>query len=354
MRVLTLVEWSKLVVSDHLDPLLGDHEVLLQVLATGICGSDIHGFTGENGRRQPGQVMGHETVGRVVAVGGAVRLDEGISVGDIATVNPVLGCKRCAQCLSGDEQACATKAIVGVTPTLLGAFAEFMSAPVSNVVTLPSTMPVRYGALVEPLAVGYHAVRRGGVSGGDAVLVIGGGPIGQACVVAAQRLGARTVVVTEPSPHRRAIVTNIGAIAIDPGSSTTIAETIATAIGQLPDVVIDAVGTNGSLATAMSCAPLMSTVVLVGMGTPQLDISAFEVSTKERSLIGSFCYSPAEFRETAAWVGTAPQVLGTMIGGAVDLDGAPAAFTALAGLDAPPGKVLVFPHGVEAGAASFA
>ena len=354
MRVLTLVDWSKLVVSDRHSPTLGDREVLLQVLATGICGSDIHGFTGENGRRQPGQVMGHETVGRVVAAGAAVRPDDGISVGDIATVNPVIGCKRCAQCLSGDEQACATKVIVGVTSTSLGAFAEFMSAPVSNVVALPSTMPVGYGALVEPLAVGYHAIRRGRVASGHAVLVIGGGPIGQACVVAAQRLGARTVVVTEPSPHRRAIITNIGAIAIDPDSSSIIAETVAMAIGQMPDIVIDAVGTNGSLTTAMSCAPLTSTVVLVGMGNPHLDISAFEVSTKERSLVGSFCYSPAEFRETAAWVGTAPETLGNMIGGAVDLDGAPAAFTTLAGPDAPTGKVLVFPHGVEAGTASVA
>jgi threonine dehydrogenase-like Zn-dependent dehydrogenase len=344
MRVLELVDWSKLVVADGPDPAMGDCDVLLEVLATGICGSDIHGYTGENGRRQPGQVMGHETVGRVVALGGLVGPSDGISIGDIATVNPVIGCKTCAQCLDGAEQACPKKSVIGVTHSLVGAFAEFLSAPACNVVPLPSTMPVEYGAMVEPLAVGYHAVRRGAVSAGDSVLIVGGGPVGQACVLAAQRLGAARVVVSEPSAPRRAINSSIGAVTIDPNSSSDFAAAVAAALGASPDVVIDAVGTNQSLASAFAAAPLTSTVVLVGMGHTQLAISAFEVSTKERSLVGSFCYSPDEFRETAAWVGQAPTVIGSMIGGMVRLAEAPATFAALARDQAPQGKILVLPR----------
>jgi threonine dehydrogenase-like Zn-dependent dehydrogenase len=343
MRVLELVDWSKLVVADGPDPAMGDCDVLLEVLATGICGSDIHGYTGENGRRQPGQVMGHETVGRVVALGGLVGPSDGISIGDIATVNPVIGCKTCAQCLDGAEQACPKKGVIGVTHSLVGAFAEFLSAPACNVVPLPSTMPVEYGAMVEPLAVGYHAVRRGAVSAGDSVLIVGGGPVGQACVLGAQRLGATRIVVSEPSAYRRAISSSIGAVAIDPTSSD-FGAAVTAALGSSPDVVIDAVGTNQSLASAFAAAALTSTVVLVGMGHTQLAISAFEVSTKERSLVGSFCYSPDEFRDTAAWVGDAPAVIGSMIGGMVELAQAPATFATLAHDQAPQGKILVVPH----------
>lgn len=346
MRVLELVGWSKLIVSQGREPVIGDHDVLIEVLATGICGSDIHGYTGENGRRQAGQVMGHETVGRVVALGDLVEPGEAVSIGDIATVNPVIGCKTCLQCLDDAEQRCPERRIIGVTPGLLGAFAEFMTAPSSNVVPLPSTMPIRYGAMVEPLAVGYHAVRRGAVSAGDAVLVVGGGPVGQACVLGAQRLGAARIAVSEPSAHRRDINSAIGAVAIDPTSSSDFSAAVEAALGSLPDVVIDAVGTNESLETAFAAAPLTSTVVLVGMGHPKIAISAFEVSTKERSLVGSFCYSPQEFRETAAWVGEAPAVIDVMIGGMVDLAEAPATFAALAGDQAPQGKVLVLPHGI--------
>jgi threonine dehydrogenase-like Zn-dependent dehydrogenase len=344
MRALVLTEWSKLVVADRDDPVLGVDEVLLEVVATGICGSDIHGFTGENGRRHAGQVMGHETVGRIAALGSGVRSDDGIAVGELATINPVVGCTRCARCRSGLAQACPDKTVIGVTPSTVGAFAQLIAVPASNVVPLPQAMPVEYGALVEPLAVGYHAARRGNVAAGARVLVLGGGPVGQACVLGAQRLGAHAVAVSEPSPLRRAINSSLGAASIDPYEVRDLAAAVTAEIGGAPDVVIDAVGTSRSLSSALSCAPPMSTVVLVGMGQSQIDLSAFEISIMERTLVGSFCYSPAEFIETAAWTGGAPAILANMIGDTVGMQEAPEAFTKLATNDALGGKVLVLPQ----------
>src|SRR3954471_9752606 len=137
MRALVLEEWWKLVVTDLPDPVVGEDEVLLEILATGICGSDIHGYTGDNGRRAPGQVMGHETVGRVLARGGSLATDEGPAVGAVVTVNPVIGCGRCDRCRAGQEQACPDRTVIGVTPSLRSAFAERMVAPARNVVELP-------------------------------------------------------------------------------------------------------------------------------------------------------------------------------------------------------------------------
>lgn len=335
MRALVLTDWWQLDVQELPDPVPQPHEVVLQVLATGICGSDIHGFTGENGRRQPGQVMGHELVGRIVRLGGSVT---GLTAGELATVNPVLACGSCARCQAGQQHTCPTRRLIGVDVSIRAAFAELMSAPATNVVPLPATMPIEYGALVEPLSVGYHALRRGGCAPGAAVLVIGGGPIGQACVLAARRLGARSVVVSEPDAHRRALNEEIGATAVHP-------DDLPGGLGDPPDIVVDAVGLSATVAAAFECAPLAATIVLVGMGAPRLDVAAFEITTKERSVVGSFCYTAEEFRETAAWVGTAPPELSRLIDDRLDLDGAQRAFAELARGESAASKIVVRPNG---------
>ncbi|HLI01135.1 MAG TPA: alcohol dehydrogenase catalytic domain-containing protein [Acidimicrobiales bacterium] len=348
MRALVLEDWWKLVVAGRPDPAAHDDWVLLEVHATGICGSDIHGYTNENKRRRLGQVMGHETVGRIVALGPDVPEDLNLHVGDVATVNPVMSCGHCEQCLSGNDPGCPTKSVIGVDPTVSSAFAELLAAPAANVIPLPASMPIDYGALVEPLAVGYHAVRRGRVGPSDRVLVIGGGPIGQACVLAAQRQGVGRVAVSEPSPSRRRLVEALGTTAVDPvaASSATGGLKAATgeALGGPPTIVIDAVGLSATVDAAFDVAPLGSSIVLVGMGAAELAVRAYEVSTKERMVIGSFCYTADEFRATARWVGAAPAELGVLIDGHTDLEGSDAAFTELAKGENPASKVLVLPQ----------
>jgi threonine dehydrogenase-like Zn-dependent dehydrogenase len=187
---------------------------VLQVVATGICGSDIHGLAGATGRRESGQVMGHETVGRVVEVGADVDDDW---LGALATVNPVVSCGSCAACLACEEQQCEQSWVLGVRPDVDGAFAERITVPARNVVRLPESMTPEHGALVEPLAVGYHALVRAAPRPDDTVLVIGGGPIGQAAALAARRVGVRRVLVSEPNPARASILQRLGVRVVDPG-----------------------------------------------------------------------------------------------------------------------------------------
>lgn len=301
------------------DPEPAPGEVLIRVAATGICGSDLHGYTGENGRRHPGQVMGHETVGRI----------EG--EGTLVTVNPVIGCGDCPQCAAGTEQLCTRRRIIGVDPTYRSAFAELMAVPTGNLVVLPADLPIEYGALVEPLSVGYHAAVRGGVRPDDRVLVIGGGPIGQACALAARRLGADTVLVSEPHPGRRALVSLLGLDAVHPSD-----------VDGAATVVLDAVGSGASLTAAFDHSTLGARVVLVGMNAPEVTLAAYAVSTYERTLVGSFCYPSAEFRQTAAWVATRPPGLEHLVDGRAGLGGAPDAFAALAAGSLDASKVLVY------------
>lgn len=332
-------------VEERPDPVLGPGDVLIRVTATGICGSDIHGFTGQNGRRHPGQVMGHETVGRVVAWGEAANQEGTLSVDQVVTVNPVLACGTCQACRAGLQHHCPTRRIIGVDPTLSSAFAELLVMPEANAIPLPPGMPEEQGALVEPLTVGFHAAHRGGCGPDDRVLVIGGGPIGQAAALAAQRLGVVSVAVSEPNPLRRQLLVDLGVTVIDPGAGP-LDQAVADALGDRPSLVIDAVGSSSSVGDALSVSRVGARVVLVGMNEPRLDLAAYAVSTEERTLVGSYCYSAVELAETAAWAATEPDRLGRLIEGRVDWSGTVSSFESLGAGRNPASKVLVFPNGL--------
>ncbi|MEO6996947.1 MAG: alcohol dehydrogenase catalytic domain-containing protein [Terracoccus sp.] len=326
---------------DRPDPVPGPGEVVVAVIATGICGSDIHGYTGENGRRHPGQVMGHETVGRVLTLGPGT---DAVHVGELVTINPVLSCDDCEVCRAGSEQSCPNRTVIGVTATISSAFADQIVVRATNLVGLPSGLEPELGALVEPLAVGYHAAVRGGCSEADRVLVLGAGPIGQACVLAARRLEATRVAVTDPNPARRELCGSLGATPLDP-TGGNLTKAVAHALGGPATLVIDAVGIQASLTDAMAVSSLGSRIVLVGMGSPRLDVPAYAVSTDERTLIGSFCYSRAHFDDTARWVASTDHDLSRLIEGRVGWDGARQSFEDLGRGVSPSSKVLVFPGG---------
>ena len=123
---------------------------------------------------------------------------------------------------------------------------------------------------------------------------------------------------------------------------------VAAALGGPATLVLDAVGVTRSVQDAVECSTWGAVIVLVGMGSPELAVSAYGISTQERSLVGSFCYSREEFAATAAWVGTRPDGVDRLVDGRVGWDGAPASFEALARGTSPASKILVFPKGPPA------
>ena len=339
MRVLELKDFHELVVTDRAEPAAGPGEVLIEIVATGICGSDIHGYTGENGRRVPGQVMGHETVGRISALGAGTE-DSGLAVGQPVTFNPLISCDTCEACSAGQQQHCPQRTVIGVNPAIVAAFAESVAVPAANVVVLSEETPIVYGALIEPLAVAFHAVRRARIGAGQKVLVIGGGPIGQSVILAALQEGAASVLVTEMDPARRALCERLGAKALDP-SASPLEDQVRAAFGSLADATIDAVGIKPTMANALDATKYGGVVSLVGMGSPQLAFDAYRVSTEEREIVGSFCYNNQDFRDAAAWVDQGSPVLAELISREVSMDDAHAAFAGLAAADGTAGKVLI-------------
>jgi threonine dehydrogenase-like Zn-dependent dehydrogenase len=348
MRALVLRDFYDIAVEERPDPVPGLGQVVVEVIATGICGSDFHGYSGENGRRHPGQVMGHETVGRVAELGAEVA---DLRAGQLVTVNPVMSCGACPACIAGQEQWCDRRVVLGVAPEIPAAFADRVAVPAANIVPLAEDMPEELGALVEPMAVGYHAVRRGQPVPDDRVLVIGGGPIGQACLLGARRLGVEALALSDVSPSRRELCARLGVNVFDP-SAGDLADAVTASLGGPPTLVVDAVGISQTVRDALATSSLGARIVLVGMGSPQLELSAYAVSTAERALIGSFTYNAAEFADTAEWVGTVPDGIDALIDGRVGWEGAPKSFDDLARGRSSASKILVFPQGAPQSASA--
>jgi L-iditol 2-dehydrogenase len=258
----------------------------------------------------------------------------------VATFNPVVVSDHSRRLFAGHEQHAPDRVIIGVAADSTAAFAERIVVPASNVVLLPRDMPIALGALIEPLAVALNAVRRVSASEGDTVLVLGGGPIGQSVVLAAQHEGVSRVYLSEPNAVRRELCASLGAIVLDPADGP-IADQLIARNGSPADVAIDAVGISSTLSDALSSVSFGGRVCLVGMGMPQLTLDAYQLSTAERELTGSFCYSHDTFVDAAEWVGRGDARFSTLISAEVSLSDAPAMFERLASINDIPGKVLV-------------
>lgn len=339
MRALVFVGSRQLEVQDRDTPLVEAGEALLRVTSTGICGSDLHGYLGITGRRAPGMVMGHE----VAAVIEEAPPGSGWLPGDRVTFNPVLTCGECDFCSVGRENLCRHRRIIGVVPDRLGGYSEFMTVPTDNLVRLSDQIPLEWGSLVEPLAVGYHAAIRSGCRTGRTAVVVGGGPIGLACYLGCRRLGADPIFVSEPNPARRAVAERLGAITVDPTDGALLAGVMAATAGKGADVVLEAVGISQTMSAAVEvCAP-DGTVVLVGMGDPVVDLPLYAVTTLERRLLGALVYTREEFRDTAGWVNSRPSELEGLIDIRVGFDGVVELFRSMAAGEAQPMKAVLLP-----------
>lgn len=339
MRALVLTDFHRLDVVDRPRPEPGPREVLLRICATGICGSDVHGYTGDNGRRVPGQIMGHESSGTIAALGEGVD-PSALPVGAPATFNPVVVPPEQAETFLGREQHAPGKQVIGVAQEVQASFADYVVVPARNVLLLDPELPLHLGALIEPLAVAVHAVGLGRPAPEEKVLVIGGGPIGQSVVIALQRAGVRDIVLSERDPARRELVTALGVVALDP-TSAPLAELVVEALGAPADLAIDAVGLSPTMSDALTATALGGRVVLVGMGSPRLELPAFAISTEERSIVGSFTYSAQDFADASAWIGAHAEQVAPLVSALVPPEEAQESFAALAAGQGPAGKILV-------------
>jgi L-iditol 2-dehydrogenase len=309
----------------------GPREVLVEISTVGVCGSDVHyyehGRIGDHVVRAP-LVLGHESAGRVVALGPQATRH---AVGDRVTLEPGIPCGRCRECRAGRYNLCPDVVFFG-TPPVDGAFANFAAIHEDFAFALPDSLSDDEGALMEPLSVGIWACRKAGVSAGDRVLVTGAGPIGLLAMQVARAFGATELVVSDLNEHRLALATRTGATrTVTPGGE----------LGEV-DALIECSGHPAALAAGIDAIRPAGTAVIVGMGpgaTAELPMSL--IQNREIWLTGTFRY--ANTYPTAIALTAAGRVdLRAIVTGHYGLDDAEAAL--LAGSADPTSvKVMVQP-----------
>jgi L-iditol 2-dehydrogenase len=267
-------------------------EAVMAVRAVGICGSDVHGFTGESGRRIPPMVMGHEAAGEVVDLGPGVAREW---LGQRVILQPFVWCGECDMCRSGRINLCRNRRFFGAT--IHGAMAERLIVPVRNLVPMPETLSFAHGALTEPLSVAMHAVHQAGNLQGAAVLIAGCGPIGLLTLIAAQRAGAGCVVATDVIPARLAAARDLGAqAALDPRDEdwrAQAAEVAGLMLGEF-DIAFDAVGITATFQQAIQAVRPGGTVVALG-GWQTVPVNLGPLVAREITVRGTFNFTPPEF-----------------------------------------------------------
>jgi L-idonate 5-dehydrogenase len=281
-------------------PGVGRGRVLLRVRRAGICGSDIHYYVhGYCGRFVPTRpfVLGHEFVATVEIVGEEV---DTLAAGQRVAVNPAASCGRCEPCRSGRGNLCNRVVMLGsasTTPPTDGAFAEYVTVSAHQCYALPDSMSDSDAAMLEPLSVALHAIRRAGNVAGTQVLVSGGGPIGLLTARAAGALGAARVVVSEPAEIRRRLAADLGADKVlNPVASGFAEAAIAESDGGF-DVVFEASGAAAAVRSSVEVVRRGGTVVQIGtVGGNDVSLPVNDLMVREISLLGTFRYAN-EFAE---------------------------------------------------------
>lgn len=319
----------------------GPGEVILKVSHCGICGTDIHRTEENIWTFKPDTVPGHEFAGEVMALGLGV---DSLKVGQRVTALPYIGCNACARCLAGEPYFCTQSRNIG-TEQIQGAYAEYVRASAVNCVPLPVDLSLEDGALVEPLAVGLHAVKRGRIGPADRVLVTGAGPIGLAVIWWARRVGARKVVVAATSDRRREMAMAMGAdefiVCREGGELAAMAKE---ALSGLPDVVVECVGLPGTIATAISCVASQGRVVVAGACSTADSFYPLLGLAREADILFSTVYDRDEFHQCVDAMDRGDVAPRAMITDKVSLEDAPQAFEGLRGRSHHC-KILVTPNG---------
>lgn len=267
------------------DPTPNDDEVIIQVKRCGICGSDLHMTEDAEFGLCPGDVLGHEYAGEVVACGSAV---DHLRPGQLVSVIPFRSCGHCVTCLSGNPAWCQQMVLEG------GGYGEYTTTAARQCITLPDGVNMDDGAIIEPLAVALHGVRLSGLQAGDRVLILGAGPIGLAVAFWVRRFGARQVVVQDIAQYQEQRAFNMGATGFvcapdDPVGSAE------RELGGKADIVFECAGVPGLIAQAINQVRTHGTILLLGLCTKPDSFVSFTALSKEIRIQTAAFFSQSEY-----------------------------------------------------------
>ena len=268
--------------------------LLVRVRRAGVCGTDVHYFEEMRFGSFPVTapfILGHELTGEVVALGQGVQET---LLGQRVVVNPSRQCGHCDYCRSGRGNLCRNVRMLGsasTRPPTDGAFCQYLALGAEQCFPIGPEVDDGIAALMEPLAVALHSVRRGGPVAGKQVIVTGGGPIGLLCVIVARAYGATTVALSDPLEHRRAMAVQCGADAVLDPLAASFREDVARLCGDGFDLMFEASGAAPAARMAFEILCRGGTLVQIGVfSAPEFSLPFNQLMIRELQLVGSFRY----------------------------------------------------------------
>ena len=285
MKALVYTADKEMTYRDEPPPRPAPGDALVAIDSVGICGSDMHAYLGHDPRRVPPLILGHEAVGTVI---------EGSRPGQAVLLNPLITCGKCAECLSGRQNLCAQRDLIGMFRP--GAFAEQIALPETNLIPLPADMSPGKAALTEPGATALHAVGLAEKSLARPIsetraLVLGAGSVGLLTALILIDKGAGEVHLAETNTLRRDTAkTAADCRVFDPQSDPPEAGSF--------DVIFDAVGNAATRHTAVECARAGSVIVHIGLMDSEGQLDVRRMTLQEITFIGCYTYTPVDLRIT--------------------------------------------------------
>lgn len=272
----------------------GPGQVQIAVAYTGLCGTDLHIIHGTmDARVTTPLIFGHEMSGTIAAVGPEVT---GWAVGDLVTVMPLDWDGTCPACLAGNSHICQNLNFIGIDSP--GSLQKLWNVPATTLVGLPAGARLDHAALVEPVAVAVHDVRRSELAPGDRAVVIGGGPIGVLIATVAREFGAEVVVI-ELDANRRQQIADLGFTTLDPREADQVSWVTDWTNGAGADVVFEVSGAAAAVLGATDLARVRGTIVVVAIHSTPREINLQRVFWRELRILGARVYQRVDF-ETAA------------------------------------------------------
>jgi L-iditol 2-dehydrogenase len=290
MRRATIVGPGRVEFSETPQPSPGRGEVLIQVRACGVCGSDVLVWQGRHPYCSYPVIQGHEFAGEIVAVGPEVG---SLPVGAKVTVDPSTFCGTCRLCRSGRANICERRKTMGYS--IPGAHQDYIVCPEERTLLMPEKLSFSEGAVIEPVAVAVHATKRGGVKAGDNVLIFGAGTIGHLIMQVAKAKGAK-VAICDLNPYRLRLAGENGSdILINPKEQDLAAALAPFAPEGL--VIFECAGSGVTVNNALSCSLLGGRIVVLSMfgDKPSVDLNL--LPHMELEVIGSLMYDLTDFKD---------------------------------------------------------
>ncbi len=303
-------------------------EALVRVHAAGIRGSDMAIFGGKHPRAKPPLVMGHEFAGEIVEIqAGGVETE--LSIGDKVTAYPLLMCGNCWACRNGVSHVCRDLKLIGIDRD--GAFAEYVSVPLDLLVKFPDPLSFDQGALVEPLAVGVHALDMAGPPEWTSAVVIGCGPIGLLVALCLQHAGVHNLLISDIVPQRLERAASLNIPVLNNAEENLVERVARMSGGEGADIVFECAGSASSALQMGDLVRPRGKIIMVSVHKEPHPVDLREITFKEISMIGTRVYTRDDYRKALQIIADMPHE--KIISHRVNLDQGVAGFDIMGNAD---------------------